>query len=124
MRMKTVLLGTTAAVLLIAGLRVAAAQDPAVVNAKSISVKIDNPRVRVLEATIAPGQKEQMHSHPAYVIYVIEGGRMRNHSADGKTSEMELKAGDVLYRDPVTHWAENVGTTPVHLILVEVKNPS
>jgi hypothetical protein len=58
------------------------------------------------------------------VIYVIEGGRMRNHSPDGKTSETELKAGEVLYRDPVTQWAENVGTTPVHLILVEVKNPS
>jgi quercetin dioxygenase-like cupin family protein len=124
MRMKRVLLGVTAAALLIAGLSVAAAQDPAVVNAKSISIKIDNPRVRVLEATIAPGQKEQMHSHPAYVIYVIEGGRMRNHSPDGQTSETELKAGEVLYRDPVTHWAENVGTTPVHLILVEVKNPS
>jgi len=23
-----------------------------------------------------------MHSHPAYVIYVIAGGKFRNHSAD------------------------------------------
>ena len=22
-----------------------------------------------------------------------------------------------------THWAENIGTTPIHLILVELKNP-
>ena len=65
-----------------------------------------------------------MHSHPAYVIYVIEGGKMRNHAADGKTAETEFKAGDVIYRDAVTHWAENVGTTTVHLILVELKNPS
>jgi hypothetical protein len=30
----------------------------------------------------------------------------------------------VLYRDPVTHWAENVGNTTVRLILVELKKPS
>ena len=49
----------------------APAQDPAVVNAKTIRVKLENDRVRVLEATLPPGEKEQLHSHPAYVIYVI-----------------------------------------------------
>jgi len=116
--------GITAAAILIAGLRVASAQDPAVVNAQSIKVKLENDKVRVLEASIAPGMKEQMHSHPAYVIYVLEGGKMRNHTPDGKTSESELKAGEVIYRDPITHWAENIGTTTVHLILVELKKPS
>src|SRR5690348_7582302 len=100
------------------------AQDPAVVNAKTIKVRFENDRVRVLEATLAPGEKEQMHSHPAYVVYVLEGGKVRNHSAEGKTSESELKTGDVLYRDPLTHWAENIGTTTMHLILVELKKPS
>ena len=114
----------TAAVLLIAGLRVAVAQDPAVVNAKSIKVKFENDRVRVLEGSIAPGMKEEMHSHPGYVIYVIDGGKMRNHTADGKVSESEFKAGDVIYRDPITHWAENIGSTTVHLIMVELKKPS
>jgi len=102
---------------------VASAQDPAVVNAKTVHVKLENDRVRVLEANLEPGEKEQVHSHPAYVTYVIAGGTVRNHFADGKTAEAELKAGDVLYRDPVTHWAENIGTTPIHLILVELKKP-
>jgi beta-alanine degradation protein BauB len=121
MRIQRLFFGIVAAGLLIAGPRVAAAQDPAVVNAKSIKVKLENAKVRVLEGTIAPGQKEEMHSHPAYVIYVIEGGKMRNHAADGKTAETEFKAGDVIYRDAVTHWAENIGTTTIHLILVELK---
>ncbi|HEY1251893.1 MAG TPA: cupin domain-containing protein [Thermoanaerobaculia bacterium] len=120
-RTKALLFGIAAAGLSIPGLHAARAQDPAVVNAKSITVKLDNDKVRVLEASIAPGMKEQMHSHPGYVIYVIEGGKMRNHSPDGKTTESELKAGDVIYRDAVTHWAENVGNTTVHLILVEMK---
>ena len=109
--------------LVLAGTRGASAQDPAVVNAKTVQVKMENDRVRVLEANLQPGEKEQPHSHPAYVTYVITGGTVRNHFADGKTAEAELKAGEVLYRDAVVHWAENIGTTPIHLILVELKTP-
>jgi quercetin dioxygenase-like cupin family protein len=97
------------------------AQDPAVVNSKTVKVKFENDRVRVLEATLPPGVKEQVHSHPAYVIYVLEGGRYRNYASDGKTTEGELKTGEVLYRDPLTHAAENIGNTTMHMILVELK---
>ena len=101
----------------------ASAQDPAVVNAKTIKVKFENDKVRVLEADLPPGVKEQVHSHPAYVIYVLEGGKFRNYAADGKATEGELKTGEVLYRDPLTHAAENIGTTTMHMILVELKGP-
>ena len=99
----------------------ASAQDPAVVNAKTIKVKFENERVRVLEANLPPGVKEQVHSHPAYVIYVLEGGKFRNYASDGKTNEGELKTGDVLYSEPLTHAAENIGNTTMHMILVELK---
>jgi quercetin dioxygenase-like cupin family protein len=97
------------------------AQDPAVVNSKTIKVRFENDRVRVVEAELPPGTKEQVHSHPAYVIYVLAGGKVRNYSADGKITEAELKTGEVLYRDPLTHAAENIGNTTMHLILVELK---
>jgi quercetin dioxygenase-like cupin family protein len=97
------------------------AQDPAVSNARTIKVKFENERVRVLEAELPPGVKEQVHSHPAYVIYVLAGGKIRNYAADGKTTEAELKTGDVLYREPLTHAAENIGNTTMHMILVELK---
>src|ERR1700757_2011672 len=97
------------------------AQDPAVVNSKTIKVKFENDRVRVMEATLPPGVKEAVHSHPAYVIYVLEGGKYRNYASDGKTTEGELKTGEVLYRDPLTHAAENIGNTTMHMILVELK---
>ena len=96
-------------------------QDPVTVNAKTIVVKLDNPRVRVLDVTLKPGEKEQTHSHPAYVVYIIEGGKVRNHASDGTVAEAEFKAGDVVYRDPLTHWAENIGNTTIRLVLVELK---
>ena len=97
------------------------AQDPTVVNSTTIRLKFENERVRVLEATLPPGVKEQVHSHPAYVIYVVEGGRYRNYAADGKIIEGTFNTGDVIYRDPLTHAAENIGDKPMHLILVELK---
>jgi len=100
------------------------AQDPAVVNSKTIKVKFENDRVRVLEATLPPGAKEQVHSHPAYLIYVLEGGRYRNYASDGKITEGELKSGEVLFREPLTHAAENIGDKPLHMILVELKGES
>ena len=97
-------------------------QDPLVVNSKTIALKLENARVRVLEATLKPGDKEQLHSHPAYVIYVIEGGKVRTHGVDGSVVEADFKTGDVIYREPVTHWAENIGKTTIRLELVELKN--
>lgn len=123
-RLKLLFVGVAACLLaFLAGYRVAPAQDPAQVNSKLVHVKFENSRVRVLEAFLQPGDKEQLHSHPAYVTYVVAGGKVRNHLADGKTTEAELKTGDALYREPLTHWSENIGTTPVHVILVELKNP-
>jgi quercetin dioxygenase-like cupin family protein len=98
------------------------AQDPLTVNSKTIALKLENSRVRVLEATLKPGDQEKTHSHPAYVIYVIEGGRVRTHGSDGVVTETEFRKGDVIYREPVTHWAENIGKTTIRLELVELKN--
>jgi quercetin dioxygenase-like cupin family protein len=105
----------------VAGTAVILAQDPAVVNAKNLNVTLDNPRVRVMEATLKPGDKEQMHSHPPYVVYVIEGGKVRNHGADGTTSESTFTPGQTIYRDPVTHWSENIGTTTIRTLVIELK---
>ena len=96
-------------------------QDVAVVNPNTIRVKLDNTQVRVLEATIKPGVKEKPHSHPASIVYVLSGGRMRTHLPDGSTTDATFTAGQTVYRDPVTHWAENIGKTTVHLIVVELK---
>src|ERR1700726_4725498 len=97
------------------------AQDPVMLQSKTVKLKFENERVRVLEAELPPGVKEQVHSHPAYVIYVLAGGKYRNYAADGKTTDGEMKTGDVIYRVPLTHAAENIGNTTLHMILVELK---
>jgi mannose-6-phosphate isomerase-like protein (cupin superfamily) len=99
------------------------AQDAEKATPKVVKLKLENERVRVLEALSNPGDKENMHSHPANIVYVIEGGKLRITTSDGKTSEVEFKAGDTIWREPVTHAAENIGTTRFHAIIVELKQP-
>jgi quercetin dioxygenase-like cupin family protein len=99
------------------------AQDPVTTNPKIVKVKFENDRVRVLEAISKPGEKELMHSHPANILYVVEGGKLRMTTADGKTTDVELKTGDTFWREAVTHAAENIGTTTFHAIIVEMKKP-
>src|SRR3954471_18686957 len=122
--MRIIISAVTASIAFMLWTTSVSAQDPAVVNSKTIKVKFENERVRVLEAELPPGTKEEVHSHPAYVIYVMAGGKFRNYAADGKMTEGELKTGDVLYREPLTHASENIGTTMTHLILVELKTPA
>jgi quercetin dioxygenase-like cupin family protein len=119
--MRFIISAVIAAVAFIGSTSFVWAQDPVVVQSKTVKLKFENERVRVLEAELPPGVKEQVHSHPAYVIYVLAGGKVRNYAADGKTTEAELKTGDVLFREPLTHAAENIGTTTMHFILVELK---
>ena len=124
-KFKSLLIGAAACgPLLVVATGAARSQDPAVVNAAMEHTKLENSHVRVIEGTLQPGDKEKMHSHPTpFITYVITGGKIRNHFADGKVVEAELQTGDALYREPQTHWVENIGTTAIHFLVVELRNP-
>ena len=95
-------------------------------TAPGLTVKFENDRVRVLELRLKPGQSEPQHSHPQYVLYPLTDYKVRNTSADGTVRTYERKAGDVFWGEPITHGGENVGTTEVRAIIVElklIKNP-
>jgi quercetin dioxygenase-like cupin family protein len=95
--------------------------DDVAANPTQVKVLLENDKVRVIDIIVKPGEKQVMHAHPAYVSYVVAGGTMKSHLADGSITDMMLTAGQTLYREPLTHWSENVGRTTVHLVDVELK---
>jgi len=101
--------------------KTAMAQDVVTVAPKHYKVLLENDRVRVLDYHAKPGEKAAMHSHPAYVTYSFTAGKVRFTSPDGKTTEQALKAGQVMWRDAETHASQNVGKTPSHVLIVELK---
>jgi quercetin dioxygenase-like cupin family protein len=97
------------------------AEDAVKVAPHAYKVLLENDRVRVLESRMKPGDRTEMHSHPALVAYAIQDGRFKFTFPDGASEEIELQAGQVIFSDAVTHSTENVGTTEGHVILVELK---
>jgi quercetin dioxygenase-like cupin family protein len=89
-------------------------------NADTVKFKTENDKIRVLESTLAPGTRENEHSHPNYITYVVSGGRVRNHM-NATESPGEMKTGEVMYRDARTHWSENVGKTTIRVVMFELK---
>ena len=82
---------------------------------------MENDRVRVLDFRLRKGDTEEMHSHPAHVLYVLEGFKVRFTLPDGQVRIRETTMGDVLYSDAVMHSPVNIGSTDAHGILVELK---
>ncbi|MDQ3666150.1 MAG: cytoplasmic protein [Acidobacteriota bacterium] len=99
----------------------AMAQDAVKVDPKHYTVEFENDQVRVLRIRYSPHEKSVMHSHPAGVVIMLTDTNSRFTFPDGKTEEMQGKAGQVLQAEAVTHLPENLGDQLFEAILVELK---
>ena len=120
MSFRKILLATLA-VMLVAG--AAFAQDPVPLYPENYKVLLENDRVRVLDFQLKKGAKENFHSHPAAVTYVLAPFKIRFMFPDGTARVREAKAGDLFYGDALTHASDNIGDTDAHGLLIEMKAP-
>jgi quercetin dioxygenase-like cupin family protein len=86
-------------------------------------VEFENDQVRVIRYLVPPGEKTAKHSHPEGVNIFLTDVHVRNTTEDGKTTEVQGKAGGAAWRPAVTHVTANTGDKPIEGILVEPKNP-
>lgn len=101
--------------------KIALALDPLQAAPEMYSLLYENDQVRVMKVVFAPGQKIAEHSHPNHFVVVELPGKLKISKPDGTSSELDLKKDQVLWIPAETHWAQNVGTTPVELIVNEMK---
>ncbi len=94
--------------------------DPLMAASNVYKLLNENDRVRVLEVVSKPGDVAKMHHHPDHVIYALKGGKATLTSA-GKTQEIEIKTGSVLFMDAQDHEMKNNGNTTIDLIVMELK---
>ncbi|MBI3789394.1 MAG: cupin domain-containing protein [Gemmatimonadetes bacterium] len=113
------------AALLVGAASAATAQDVMVVAKPHYKILLENDHVRVVENTLAPGEKDAMHTHPAGWFYVTRGGRMKVVFASGKSEVWTPRTGEAGWSPPeAPHTSENVGKEPMTYVLVEVKDAS
>jgi len=95
--------------------------DPAVTDPNLYRVVFENARVRVLEYRDQPGDRTNRHRHPDSVMVTLSAFDRRLEAASGESREVRLEPGEVRWLDAQTHAGENTGTTPTHVIFVELK---
>lgn len=99
----------------------AMAADPVQTDGDKYKVKFENERIRVLEYKDVPGDKTTEHQHPAFFLYALTAFKRKITLPGGKVIMREFKAGDVMWSEEQIHTGENVGTSPTHVVMVEMK---
>ena len=83
---------------------------------------LENEQVRILEYHIDPGIRDRPHTHPSRVSHVISGGTLRIRLATGATFDVTEGTGEThLSGAAPLHDTENIGTTPIRILLIEVE---
>ena len=95
--------------------------DPVKLDPKHYKVVINNDQVRVLRAKYGPHEKSVMHEHPASVAVFMSDGHVKFTLPDGTSQDNNSKAHDATWADAGKHLPENVGDTPLEVIVIELK---
>ena len=84
-------------------------------------VVFENDVIRVLEVTVKAGAKVPMHTNPENVNYIVKAGTLRLIEPDGSSGDITLTERQVIPAPVGRHAVENVGTTEVRTICIELK---
>ena len=95
-------------------------RDPTTTNPDLYHVLFENDRVRVLEYRDTPGARTEPHHHPDSVLCAMVDFT-RRISTDGRSMDVGLSAGEARWMPAQEHVGENIGETPTHAIIVELK---
>ncbi|MEO5582824.1 MAG: cupin domain-containing protein [Saprospiraceae bacterium] len=91
-------------------------------DAKTVKTLAESASLRASEITVLPGEKGNMHTHPAHFFYALTDCHLVVHYADGKQAKYDLLPGECGYEEPERpHQTENVGDKPAKFLIVELK---
>lgn len=77
--------------------------------------------MRVLRGTLTPGTQAAIHSHSAHVAVTLGAGSLQMMLPDGKATDTQLKADEVLLMPSGTHSTTNKGKTPIEVIVIGIR---
>lgn len=98
------------------------AQDPAKVDSKHYTVDFENDDVRVLRIRYSPGEKSVMHGHPKSVVVFLTDCKGRFNYPDGKSEDLEVKAGQTMFTEATEHLPENTSQQSFEVLQIELKH--
>src|ERR1035437_777235 len=88
-----------------------------------VRVDFENDRTRVLRLTLGAGEMIPTHDDRAGVLVCIVACRIRFTTYDGKTQDVELKAGETRWMPEARRFTRNLADGPVEMLYIETKRP-
>ena len=95
--------------------------DPLRVAPNKYKVVFENDRVRVLAFHGRPNEKWGLHAHPDAVVISLSEYTVRNVIVGAEPTVRQGTPGDVAWSPAKLHTGENIGSTDMDCILVELK---
>ena len=84
------------------------------------SVSFENDKIRVIKATLPPGEKLAEHWHPVNLTIVLKGSKLRIVK-DGQSKVVDVPDGHVSVNEAGKHTVENIGNSTIDEYLIEFK---
>lgn len=106
---------------LIGGVIASAPVPDRVAAVPNTKVLLENDCVRVQYHDVAVGGTVPMHSHPHYVVYTLKPFKARITLPDGSQRTSEHQAGEAYWNEAITHSVQNLGSSDIHNLIVELK---
>jgi beta-alanine degradation protein BauB len=95
--------------------------DPVRVAADTHTVAFENMFVRILRVRVPPGKIEPRHRHP-HGLSVYLASQDTRITIDGQAPQIgHREAGSFAWSDAVIHTVQNIGTTEMHVLRIELK---
>jgi quercetin dioxygenase-like cupin family protein len=95
--------------------------DAVSADPKHYTVEDENERLRIVRVRYGPGEKSVMHTHPDLVSVFVTDADVRFTLPDGSSEEAHPTAGQAMFMPATTHLPENVGDSPLEVLLIELK---
>jgi quercetin dioxygenase-like cupin family protein len=85
------------------------------------TVAFENMFVRILRVRVPPGSIEPRHRHP-HGLSVYLASQDTRITIDGQAPQVgHREAGSFAWSDAVVHTVQNIGTTEMHVLRIELK---
>jgi hypothetical protein len=97
--------------------------DALLVAPSVYKLAFENERIRVLSFKTEPGQKWSLHSHPDSLAISLSDYSVRNIIPGRAPTERHSKLGDLRWIPATAHMGENMGSTEMRGLIIELKEP-
>lgn len=88
---------------------------------QSFSQLLDNHSMRLWEIELKPGQFADVHGHPGQKAYAATDGILRVTTPEGKTEEIKVRAGDLIWSEATIYKTVNAGSGAFKAVVYEEK---